>query len=136
MFTVTLVRNPWDRMVSYYHWLRAQSFAHPAVGLARALDFSGFLNHPQTITALRLWPYGAYMRDCNGVEQASAFIRLEHLDSDLLPFQSHLRRPLTLPRANESNRPVDWRSQYSPADRQLIATICAEDIERFRYSFD
>ena len=23
-FTLTLVRNPWDRMVTYYHWLRGQ----------------------------------------------------------------------------------------------------------------
>ena len=43
-FVVTLVRNPWDRMVSYYHWLRGQGFDHPAVKLAQSLDFSGFLN--------------------------------------------------------------------------------------------
>ena len=37
LFVFTLVRNPWDRMVSYYHWLREQSFDHPAVGLAQAI---------------------------------------------------------------------------------------------------
>ena len=55
-FTVTLLRNPWDRLVSYWAWLRAQRFDHPAVALARGLEFSAFLNHPQTQTALRAWP--------------------------------------------------------------------------------
>jgi len=49
--------------------MRAQSFAHPAVGLARACDFSGFLNHPQTRASLTAWPYGSYMRDVGGVER-------------------------------------------------------------------
>ena len=30
-FVFTIVRNPWDRMVSYYHWAREQSFDHPVV---------------------------------------------------------------------------------------------------------
>ena len=79
-FTLTLVRNPWDRVVSYYHWLRDQTFAHPAVGLARSHDFSGFLNHAQTRTALTLAPYSAYMRTRQGIERASLYARLEHLD--------------------------------------------------------
>lgn len=136
-FTVTLVRNPWDRALSYYHWLRVQSFAHPAVGLAKALSFSRFLHHPQTRTSLALWPYPAYMRDATGAERATLYARLERLEDDLEPFEAHLGFRLTpLARANESDRPSDWRPAYSDDDAGLIAQLCAEDISRFRYSFD
>ncbi len=136
-FTVTLVRNPWDRAVSYYHWLRVQNFAHPAVGLAKSHDFSGFLNHPQTVTTLRLWPYTAYMRDRTGVERASLYARLEHLDADLVPFEAHLGFRVTpLLRANTSDRARDWRGFYTDADAALMADISADDIARFGYGFE
>lgn len=136
-YTLTLVRNPWDRVVSYYHWLRGQSFAHPAVGLARSHDFSGFLNHAHTRTALMLWPYTAYLRDRFGQERASLFARLEHLDQDLAPFETHLGFRVTpLPRANSSTRARDWRGFYSDDDAQLIGQISASDIARFNYRFD
>ena len=136
-FIVTLVRNPWDRMVSYYHWLRAQSFAHPAVGLARAKDFSGFLNHPQTQTSLQLWPYAAFMRDGLGTDRCRLYARLEHLETDLAPFEAHLGFRLTpLCRANASDRAKDWRGYYSGADAALISDLCAADITRFGYRFE
>lgn len=133
---VAMVRNPWDRAVSYYHWLREQSFAHPAVGLAKTHDFSTFLNHGQTRTALRLWPYGAYLRRRDGAEQQAIFIRLEHFAADALPFEAHLGFRLTLPHANASPRARDWRPHYSDADAALIADLCAEDIARFGYGFE
>ncbi len=136
LMTLTLVRNPWDRVVSYYHWLRHQSFAHPAVGLAKTHDFSDFLNHPQTMTSLRLWPYGAYLRLPSGAEKASLFIRLEHYAEDARPFEDQLGFRLPLPRANVSDRGRDWRPYYSVADADLVGGCCGEDIARFGYSFD
>lgn len=136
-FTLTLVRNPWDRMVSYYRWLRMQAFAHPAVGLAKAKDFSGFLNHPQTQTSLKLWTYAAYMRDSHGAEHCSLYARLEHLEADLPPFEAHLGFRVTpLARVNSSDRIKDWRGYYSDADARLIDTLCATDIARFGYGFE
>lgn len=135
-YTLTLVRNPWDRLVSYYHWLRQQNFAHSAVGLAKTQSFSGFLNHPQTRTALRLWPYSAYMRDHLGVERARLYLRLERLAEEIAPFEAHLGFRLRPGRCNASERQADWRGYYSDADAALVASLCAGDIARFGYCFD
>ena len=134
-FTLTLVRNPWDRIVSYYHWLQVQTFVHPAATLAKATSFSGFLNHTQTITSLTLSPYTAYLRDRFGQDRASLYARLEHPD-DLAPFEAHLGFRLNIPHANASARQKDWRGYYSDADAALVATLAADDIARFHYSFD
>jgi len=135
-FTFTLVRNPWDRMVSYYHWLRDQTFDHPAVMLAQRLDFSGFLNDEHTKLTMRAAPYGHYMWDQNGVERCDLFIRLEHLEQDLAPLQTHLGFDLGhVPIANASRRDADYRSYYSDVDADVLADICAEDIARFSYRF-
>ncbi len=134
-FVFTLVRNPWDRMVSYYHWLRAQSFDHAAVGLAKRHDFAGFLQHPQTRAAVKSSPYGHYLRDATGADRGDLYLRLEHLDEDLDPIEAHLGFRLEVPHANASEREGDYRAYYTDALAETVADLCAEDIARFGYRF-
>lgn len=134
-FVFTMVRNPWDRMVSYYHWLREQGFDHPAVALAQELDFSAFLNHEHTRATIRAAPYGTYVTNRHGAERCDAFVRLEHLSEDLAPVQKHLGFDLALPHSNASARKEGYAEAYSKADRALVGEICAADIARFGYSF-
>jgi len=131
----TLVRNPWDRMVSYYHWLRAQRFDHPAVGLSQRLDFAGFLQHPQTRAALKSSPYRHYLCDATGMERGDLYLRLEHLDEDLAPLEAHLGFRLEVPHINASERDKDYRAYYPDALAETVAGLCAEDIARFGYRF-
>lgn len=131
----TLVRNPWDRIVSYYHWLAVQSFDHPAVRLAKNLDFSDFLNHPQTVEGLRANPYASYVTRRDGQEHCDLYLRLEHIEEDLPRLESLLDLKLgQMPHENRSER-GEYREAYSPADRALVEAIAAEDIARFGYSF-
>jgi hypothetical protein len=124
-------------MVSYYHWLRAQRFAHPAVALAKTVDFAGFLADPGQQAAIAGWPAGAYVTTASGAERCDLFARLETLDSDLAPFEAHLGFRITpLARANPSDRAADWRRYYSDGDAALVARLCAGDIARFGYRFD
>ena len=135
MFVFTLVRNPWDRMVSYYHWLRGQSFDHPAVALARALPFRDFVLHDSTAAAFEAHPSESYTRDAGGIQRASLFIRLEHFAEDVRPLEAHLGFALDLPHANRSPREADWRPYYDETTRTRIGHICAADIAQFGYKF-
>ncbi len=133
---VTLVRNPWDRIVSYYHWLQAQRFNHQAVKLAQALDFKSFLNHPHTQASLAANPYAHYVTDGAGREHDALFARLEHWRDDLAPFADHLGFEVDLPHANASDRARDWRGFYTDDDAALVGKLCKADIQRSGYRFD
>ncbi len=137
LFIFTLVRNPWDRMVSYYHWLQDQSFDHPAVALSKALEFRGFAAHPQILNSIHSAPYRRYVTDRDGRERCDLFLRLEHVDTDLAALEAHLGFAVSpLSRVNASTRGRDYRPYYDDATRRLVARACAEDIERFGYRFD
>ena len=136
MFTFTMVRNPWDRMVSYYHWLRDQRFEHPAVSLAKAQDFAGFLRDPGTQKVQQDWPAARYMTDVQGVERCSLYIRLEHFAADVAPLCAHLGFELVLPKVNRSDRAARYQDYYTEETRQIVAQCCAIDIKRFDYQFE
>jgi hypothetical protein len=127
------VRNPWDRVASYYRWLRGQGFDHPAVHLAKAESFAGFLRHPQTQASLRAWPARRYMQDAAGRERCDLYIRLEHFAADAQPLFDHLGFDLKLPRVNASE---GAGAVYTPELRDVVAEVCAEDIARFGYGYD
>lgn len=135
LFVFTLVRNPWDRMVSYYHWLQVQQFDHPAVALSKELGFSDFLHHPGTERAARHDGAASYVTTADGEERCDAYVRLEHLSEDLAPVEAHLGFALRPDHVNRSERPDDYRRLYSDADAERVATLYRDDIIRFAYRF-
>lgn len=135
LFIFALVRNPWARTVSYYHWLQRQDFDHPAVRIAKTHDFSAFLNQPMIQKSFKASPARHYVTDAQGQERPALFIRLEHFAQDSQPLFDHLGFELDLPRENVTGTGADYRRYYSEVDSQLVNESCAEDIERFGYSF-
>ncbi|MCX7567034.1 sulfotransferase family 2 domain-containing protein [Sulfitobacter sp. F26169L] len=136
LFVFTMVRNPWDRMVSYYHWLRGQHFDHPAVILAKQSTFAAFVAAPSIADSFSRAPAASYVTDSGGRERANLFIRLEHLAEDINPLQSHLGFDLDVPHVNQSTRAADYRAAYTDTSREQVEMMCAEDIARFGYRFE
>lgn len=136
LFTFTLVRNPWDRAVSYYHWLREQGFDHPAVRLSKSLEFKEFILHPVVLRSFETNSAPSYMRHADGAEQCQLYIRLEHFSTDAAPLFDHLGFDLDLPVENASTRQRDWRGYYDAQTQAALAEACHEEITRFEYSFN
>lgn len=135
LFAFTMVRNPWDRAVSYYRWARQQTFSHPSVLLSKSLGFKDFVAHPQIRSAFRASPASSYMRRLDGREHCDLFIRIEHFAEDAKPLFRHLNFRFDLPHENSSDRDADFRRYYDERTARLIAEDCAEDVERFGYEF-
>lgn len=134
-FVVTLVRNPWDRMVSYYHWLREQRFAHHAVAAARVLSFRDFLRDAAVQASIRQNPAASYVTDAAGQQRCDLFARIEAAE-DLAPLWQHLGFQLSIPHLNQSARDADWRKYYDAEGIEIVREIAAADIARFGYGVD
>ena len=135
-FVLTMVRNPWDRVVSYYHWLREQKFEHYSVSAAKRMTFSEFIFDDAIFDSLKNHPYESYVTDARGTEQCDLFVRLEHVADDLVPFEKHLGIVLSpLQRINKSQRKEDYRAYYGDDDAKRVLDMCKRDIERFDYTF-
>lgn len=136
LFTFTLVRNPWDRAVSYFFWLKAQGFDHPAVQRALDHEFEDFVRHPETKAEFARFPARVYMQRSDGREQCDLCIRLEHFAEDAEPLFQHLGFRFEMTRENASERATDYRRYYSEETAEIISEVCAEDIARFGYRFE
>lgn len=134
-FVFTMVRNPWDRMVSLYAWARAQKFDHPVVRAARAGSFAEFLDDGAIAAAVRAGPARVYTTDASGVDRARAVLRLECLARDLDPLAAHLGFRPELAHLNRSERRPGYRDYFDARSRARVAELCAEDIARFGYAF-
>ena len=133
---VTLTRNPWDRMASYWHWLQAQSFDHPAVSRARTLPFRAFLDDRGTRAEMANDTVDRYLTLADGQVAKGDVIRLEHMDEDMEGFRAHLGFDPAPGHLNRSERPADYAALYDEAAKELVRAAYAPDITRFGYRFE
>lgn len=156
-YSFGFVRNPWDRLVSWYEVIfnTPQPRDLPSnVHLNNALwnyarenadSFETFIKHcTDTITEDRdgftyTKSFAKNQLDYFTDEQgkiATSFIGLhEHLHEDFDRIRKEVNLPdHPLPHRNESHR-RDYRAYYTDETRDLVAERFARDIEYFGYSF-
>lgn len=153
VFRFAFVRNPWDRLVSWYAmieknrrqnawlpWRRPQIWDQ---ALNNSSDFKSFvLNCKETIDdrgTLKSFAFDqvSYIERPDG-ELAVDFVgRFEDLNADLSHVWERLGVPdLQIPHTNATPKRRDFRQYYDDETAQVVAERFKRDIERFGYRFE
>ncbi|MGD0881130.1 MAG: sulfotransferase family 2 domain-containing protein [Acidimicrobiales bacterium] len=127
--TFTVVRNPWDRAVSLYYFVKGTEADAPPT-------FSAFL---AATPAIKLSNFHLYAID--GRVAVDRVVRYEDLLDGLAEVWKEvgITDEVVLPHAKGAFRPTatrDYRSQMTDGDAEYIARVCRTEIEAFDYAFD
>ena len=132
LFKFAFVRNPWDLLVSYYHYLDQNRRHHRHRRLAQSTDFDAYVRYEirrNKISQARM------LVDRRGRLLVDFVGRFESLVPDFDWICRRIGIDVSLPRFNGTRR-GDYRDFYTPRLAKLVADHFADDIERFGYRFE
>jgi len=148
-YKFAVVRNPWDRLVSWYAYLAAVTFARDldkksqsAPDAAHWKEFDAYLDVALRETCridgeerLMLSQFHQ-LADAEGQLLVDGLGRFENLADDVprLFSEANLKCP-PLKQINQSNH-VHYSAYYSDYGRELVGALLKDDVEGFDYQFD
>ena len=141
-FKFSFVRNPWDRMVSYFNW-RSQDLQNNVDVQGRTFkDWLRFLlaGDFSDLKLNRSFKYGVepqFAMLADGDDVAVDFVgRFENLQCDFerVCDRTGIERQ-TLPHKNAMNRQQHYTEFYDNESRSLVEALYPQDIEYFDYEF-
>jgi hypothetical protein len=132
-FKFAFVRNPYDRLVSLYEFLRNNVRHRDHRRVMRLKGFEQFIYWE--IRRNRRMNQHAYVTDAKGNLIVDFVGRYEQLHRDFASVCSRLGLAAQLALVDFARRP-DYRTYYTPQTRALVGRCCAYDLELFGYDFD
>lgn len=141
-FKFTMVRNPWDRVISQYLYLQKRKDLREFLGVPRHVSFVEYLKRIQEKPHVHWSPQTNFFLDNNGEVMVDYIARYEDYRSEVLFILKRIglvregdHDSVEIPHVNRSVRKPYWR-YFSSETREMVAEIYRSDIEYFDYGFD
>jgi hypothetical protein len=136
LYKFAVVRNPWDSMVSHFHFAKQRKGHWWSKARANRMSFSDFLRFANSRRNRPACPYvqKPFLVLKNGEIGINRLLRFESLLEDWTGLMQELGLERELPTVNISKH-MDYSEFYNDSDRQFVANHWREDIEAFDYAF-
>jgi hypothetical protein len=132
LFKFTFVRNPWDLLVSSYHYLLGNRSHHRRRAADGGRSFAAYAAYEIRRGKMS---QSDMLTDRDDRLLVDFVGRFESVDSDFAHVCRLLGLKASLPRANQT-RHRDFRSYYDDGLAEEVGRFFAADVERFGYAFD
>jgi len=135
-FKFTFVRNPWDRLYSYYRFeQRKNKIASEEQGNTFELWLKSTLKNQYSSPYEKIRPQVEWLKDFNETIDIDFIGRFENLEEDVNSLGKLLNMKIKLPHINQNLPVVHYSTAYTDELEELIRVHYKEDIEMFDYSF-
>ena len=145
-FKFTFVRNPWDRLVSAYFFLKNGGFYETdrkwaEENLSGYTEFEIFVKRWVTRDNVQSWihfrPKYTYICTRDDTPMVDFIAYYENLEENFYYIRNRIGVSAKLLSLNVTNsRRKDYKSYYSDETRDIVADVFQEDIRIFGYNFD
>lgn len=146
MFKFTFVRNPWDRLLSAFLFLKAggrntgdKQWAE--THLLNYTDFESFvlngLNDEMVMEGIHFKPQHSFVTNPNSADVLVDFIgRFEHLEEDWKALTQNISAKTELKEVNVNRaKKDDFHLHYTDKMAEIVADVYQKDIAIFGYTF-
>lgn len=142
-FKFTVVRNPWDKAVSQFSYMKTRPDLRQLIGMKENTEFKTYLALIQETKHIQWEEQYKFFLDENGEEIVDFVGRLENFNRDLLKILEKINRksPLVarkienIPHSKKSIR-SHYKDYYDDESKEIVHQLYARDIDILGYTFE
>lgn len=134
-FKFTFVRNPWDKAVSQFSYMKDRKDLRDFIGMKEKTTFKEYLYLIQKKKHIQWEPQYDFIFDRDGNIMVDKIGRLETFESDVKEIIQILGLSIdSIPHAKKSKR-KNYEEYYDDESREIVLDLYRKDVEFLGYSF-
>ncbi len=134
-YKFSVVRNPWDKTVSQFRYMKQRPDLRSFLGMHRFTSFKKYLKLIQKVDHVHWLPQVKFLFDLNGELLVDKVLSFENFESEIKEVLGRLKLEIkSIPHLNRSKR-RDYKSYYSNVTKEMVEEFYKDDIKKFNYKF-